>query len=115
VTTRMAGVTGGLALGLALAGNCWAQSLTTTQKGLVGGGLLGAGTGAIVGAAVHHPIAGAAIGGGVGLVAGGAVGHELQNNENQERRQQAELDAQEAQIRRQREEIKQLQQSQETE
>jgi len=115
VTRRIVGVAGGFALGLALAGNCWAQSLTTTQKGLIGGGLLGAGTGAIVGAAVHHPIAGTAIGGGIGLVAGGAVGHELQNNENQQSQQQAEIAAQEAQIRRQREEIKQLQQNQNTE
>lgn len=105
----------GVMLGLGVAGSCWAQSLTTQQKGLVAGGLLGAGTGAIVGAAVHHPIAGTAIGGGVGLVAGGLVGHEMQNNDNQTREQQAEIAAEEAQIRRQREEIKQLQQMQDTE
>jgi Glycine zipper len=105
----------GMMLGVMVGSSCWAQSLTTTQKGLVGGGLLGAGTGAIVGAAVHHPIAGAAIGGGVGLVAGGVVGHELQNNETQQSQQQAELAAQQAQIRRQREEIRQIQQSQNTE
>jgi uncharacterized protein HemX len=112
---RIVVILAGVMLGVMLGGSCWAQSLTTTQKGLVGGGLLGAGTGAIVGAAVHHPIAGAAIGGGVGLVAGGAVGHELQNNENQQRQQQAELAAQQAQIQRQRAEIKQLQQNQDTE
>jgi Glycine zipper len=105
----------GVILGVLVGSSCWAQSLTTTQKGLVGGGLLGAGTGAIVGAAVHHPIAGAAIGGGVGLVAGGVVGHELQNNETQQSQQQAELAAQQAQIRRQREEIRQIQQTQNTE
>src|SRR5271154_6588149 len=109
---RISVIVAGMILGVALGGSCWAQSLTTTQKGLIGGGLLGAGTGAIVGAAVHHPIAGTAIGGGIGLVAGGAVGHELQNNENQQRQTQAELAAQEAQLRRQREEIKQLQQNQ---
>lgn len=43
---------------LCFAGQSWGQSLTTTQKGLLGGGLLGAGTGAIVGAAVHHPVKG---------------------------------------------------------
>ncbi|HTT76189.1 MAG TPA: glycine zipper domain-containing protein [Candidatus Binataceae bacterium] len=102
-------------LGLGMAGNCRAQSLTTTQKGLIGGTLLGAGTGAIVGAVVHHPIAGTAIGGGLGLVAGGVVGHALQNNQNQETQEQAELAAQQAQIQRQRQEIKHLQQMQDTE
>ena len=105
----------GIMLGLGIASSCGAQSLSTQQKGLVAGGLLGAGTGAIVGAAVHHPIAGTAIGGGLGLVAGGVVGHELQNNENQERQEQAEVAAEQAQIQRQREEIKQLQQAQDTE
>jgi Glycine zipper len=111
ITVTIAGVM----LGLGVAGSCWAQSLTTQQEGLVAGGLLGAGTGAIVGAAVRHPIAGTAIGGGIGLVAGGLVGRELQNNEDQEREQQAEIAAEEAQIRRQQEEIKQLQQMQNTE
>jgi hypothetical protein len=112
---RTLGATTALALGLAIAGTCGAQSLSTTQKGLVGGGLLGAGAGAIVGAAVHHPIAGAAIGGGVGLVAGGAVGHELQNNQNQQSQQQAEMAAQQRQIERQRQQIKELQRAQNTE
>ncbi len=112
---RIVGVAAALAVGLALSGTCSAQTLTTTQKGLVGGGLLGAGAGAIVGAAVHHPIAGAAIGGGVGLVAGGAVGHELQNNQNQQSQQQAEMAAQQRQIERQRQQIKELQRAHNTE
>ena len=115
MTKRIVVMSIGVILGVMVSGNCWAQSLTTTQKGIVGGGLLGAGTGAIIGAAVHHPIAGAAIGGGVGLVAGGVVGHELQNNETQQSQQQAELAAQQAQIRRQREEIRQIQETQNTE
>jgi uncharacterized membrane protein YebE (DUF533 family) len=106
------GIVGGVLLGLLTASSGWAQSLTMTQKGLVGGGLLGAGAGAIVGAAVHHPIAGAAIGGGAGLVAGGLAGHELQENQTQQEQQQAEVAAQQAQIRRQRQEIQQLQQTQ---
>ena len=99
-------------MGLMVASGAMAQSLTTTQKGLVGGGLVGAGAGAIIGAAVHHPIAGAAIGGGMGLVAGGTVGHEMQNNETQQQQSQAELAAQQAQIERQRQQIHQLQQIQ---
>jgi len=55
---------------------------TETQKGTGVGVLLGAGTGAIVGAAVHHPIAGTFIGAGVGGVGGYAVGHELQQQQN---------------------------------
>lgn len=107
---------GGLVLAASIAGNCWAQSLTTTQEGLIGGGVLGAGTGAIVGAAAHHhPLAGAAIGGGLGLVAGGLIGHELQNNQNAQSQQQAEISAQQAQIQRQRKQIEQLQQVQNTE
>lgn len=113
--TRIVGVMGGAAIALMIASGAWAQSLSTTQKGLIGGGLLGAGAGAIVGAAVHHPIAGAAIGGGVGLVAGGAVGHELQNNQTQQQQQQAELAAQQAQIQKQRHEIRQMQQTQQVE
>jgi uncharacterized protein YcfJ len=105
-----------LVFAVSVASNCWAQSLTTTQEGLIGGGVLGAGTGAIVGAAAHHhPIAGAAIGGGLGLVAGGLIGHELQNNQSAQSDQQAELSAQQAQIQHQRQIIDQLQQSQNTE
>ena len=107
--TRIIASIGGAAIGLMLGGVAIAQSLTITQKGLLGGGLVGAGAGAIVGAAEHHPIAGAAIGGGLGLVAGGAVGHELQNNQAQQQQTQAELAAQQEQIERQRQELKQLQ------
>ena len=49
------------------------QPLSTREKGTLGGGLLGAGTGAIIGAAVGHPGAGAAIGGGLGAVGGYAA------------------------------------------
>ena len=45
------------------------QPLSTREEGTLGGGLLGAGTGAIIGAAVGHPGVGAAIGGGTGAPA----------------------------------------------
>src|ERR1700731_588132 len=84
---------------------------TETQKGTGVGVLLGAGTGAIVGAAVHHPIAGTFIGAGIGGVGGYAVGHELQQqNMNYENRRV--LVSQERQIERQRREIEQLKQEQ---
>jgi len=95
-------------LGL-LAGNSRAQTLTTTEKGVVGGAVLGAGTGAIVGASVHHPGKGAVIGGGLGAVAGGVVGHELAQGQLQNR-----VSAQQRQIDYQRAEIRQLQQEQRT-
>ena len=89
--------------------------MTTTEQGLVGGGVLGAGTGAIVGAAVHHPVKGALIGGGVGLVAGGVVGHELQTQDERQYRLQKEVSAQQRQIDSQRREINELKQSEDTE
>jgi osmotically inducible lipoprotein OsmB len=113
---RIVAVMGGLVLAASMASSCWAQSLTTTQEGAIGGAVVGAGTGAIVGAAEHHhPLAGAAIGGGIGLVAGGLIGHELENDQNAQSQQQAEIAAQQAQIQRQRLQIEQLQQIENTE
>ncbi len=86
-----------------------------TQKGTGVGALLGAGTGAIVGAAVHHPIAGALIGAGVGGVGGYAVGSELQHQQNANYANQRALGAEQREIEQQRREIRQLQQTQETE
>ena len=89
-----------------------AQSLTTTEEGIIGGAALGAGTGAIVGAGVHHAGKGALIGAGLGAVTGGVVGHELQNQQNAQGRLQSEVSAQQRQIDRQRAEIEQLKQEQ---
>jgi hypothetical protein len=109
---RLAGTSVALALiGLAT-GSGWAQTLTPTQEGMLGGGVLGAGAGAIAGAAVHHPIVGALVGGGLGAVAGGAVGQGLAAQGNTQMRMQEEVDAQQRQIQRQREEIRQLQSEQ---
>ncbi len=72
---RSKGIVGAGVLALAalifLAG-CSGQPLTTREKGTAVGGVLGAGTGAIIGAAIGAPGAGAAIGGALGL-AGGAL------------------------------------------
>jgi hypothetical protein len=88
---------------------------TETQKGTGVGVLLGAGTGAIVGAAVHHPIAGTFIGAGIGGVGGYAVGHGLQQQQNMNYENRRVLVSQERQIERQRREIEQLKQEQATE
>jgi outer membrane lipoprotein SlyB len=95
-----------------IAGTSRAQSLTTTEEGVIGGAALGAGTGAIVGAGVHHAGKGALIGAGLGAVTGGVVGHELENQQNTQRQLQGEVSAQQRQIDRQRAEIEQLKQDQ---
>jgi len=107
----MSGAAALVLLGL-IAGSSRAQSLTTTEEGVMGGAALGAGTGAIVGAGVHHAGKGALIGAGLGAVTGGVVGHELQNQQNAQRRLQSEVSAQQRQIDRQRAEIEQLKQDQ---
>jgi uncharacterized membrane protein len=88
---------------------------TETQKGTGVGVLLGAGTGAIIGAAVHHPVAGTFIGAGVGGVGGYAVGHELQQQQTMNNQNRRAIYSQQRQIERQRREIQQLQQDQSTE
>jgi len=98
-----------LLLGM-LAGSSRAQTLTTTEEGVIGGAALGAGTGAIVGAGVHHAGKGALIGAGLGAITGGVVGHELQSQQNVQRRLQSEVSAQQRQIDLQRADIEQLKQ-----
>ena len=63
-----------------------AQSKTT--QGAVLGGLLGAGTGAIIGNQSDHAGAGTAIGAGLGALGGALVGHALEEQQNAAQRQQ---------------------------
>jgi len=105
----------GLAFVSLLASGCSGQPLSTREKGLLGGGVLGAGTGAIIGAAVGHPGAGAAIGGGLGALTGGVIGNELQNREYAERGLQHEVSEQQREVEGQRREIEQLKAQQNTE
>jgi hypothetical protein len=51
------------------------SSMSNTDAGVLGGGAIGAGTGAIVGNALGHTGAGALIGAGVGALTGGLIGH----------------------------------------
>jgi hypothetical protein len=51
------------------------SSMSNTDAGVLGGGAIGAGTGALVGNALGHTGAGALIGAGVGAVTGGLIGH----------------------------------------
>lgn len=87
---RIAVIICGLSL-VALAG---CESLGTaaqskTNQGAVLGGLLGAGTGAIIGnQAHHHAGAGTAIGGALGALGGGLIGHALEEQSQANQRQQ---------------------------
>jgi len=92
----------------ALAG-CSGQPLSTREKGTIGGGVLGAGTGAIIGAAVGAPGAGAAIGGALGAGTGYVVGNAMQNQEVTSRQQQGQINYQQREIQSQRRQIQQIQ------
>jgi uncharacterized protein YcfJ len=106
---------GALVLAVSLTACSGSQPLSTREEGTLGGGLLGAGTGAIIGAAVGHPGAGAAIGGGLGAVGGYAVGNSMQNQENQQQQTQSQIEQQQQEIERQRRELEQMKQQQQTE
>jgi hypothetical protein len=101
--------------GLILLSGCYGQPLSTREKGTFAGGILGAGTGAIIGSAVGHPAAGAAIGGALGVGTGMLVGNELQNNEVGQRYTQHEVSRQQSQLEQQRREIERLRAEQKTE
>jgi hypothetical protein len=60
------------------------QSMSNTDKGVLGGAGLGAVTGGLVGAATGHAGAGAAIGAGLGGVAGGLTGAAIDNSERKQ-------------------------------
>jgi outer membrane protein OmpA-like peptidoglycan-associated protein len=62
----------------------------TTGKGAVLGGLLGAGTGAIIGSQTGNARAVTAIGAGVGALAGGLIGYALSRQEKELKRIEAE-------------------------
>src|SRR5437870_12034035 len=102
-------ITAALALVMLFAvAGCSGQPLSTREKGTGIGTLAGAATGAIIGAAVGAPGAGAAIGGALGAGTGALVGDQMQKRDVQEATQQHELDQENREIRRQREEIKRL-------
>lgn len=80
-TWRRFSVTALAAAMLASAIGCSGEPLTTREKGTLAGGAIGAGGGALVGAAVGSPGAGAAIGGVTGAGAGYLIGNHMQNDE----------------------------------
>ena len=70
-----------LAAVLPLVAVCGCESMNNTDKGVLGGGALGAGTGAIVGHALGNTGAGAVIGAGVGAISGGLIGNSVDKSE----------------------------------
>jgi outer membrane lipoprotein SlyB len=89
----------------AIAG-CAGGNLTTREKGAGIGALGGAAVGGIIGATVGAPGVGAAVGGALGLGAGALIGDQLQGQETKQADQQRQIDSNQAEIARQRQEIK---------
>ena len=73
---------------------CGCATMTPTERGVGAGGLIGAGTGALIGNATGHTGAGAVIGAGVGALTGGLVGNSI---EQSEKKTQAQIAAAQAQ------------------
>src|SRR5580700_9633012 len=72
------------------------SSMSDTDKGILGGGAIGAGTGAIIGSATGHAGAGAAIGTAVGALSGGLIGNEMDENKKKTDAAIATVQAQQA-------------------
>jgi hypothetical protein len=87
---------------------CSGGGLTTREKGAGIGALGGAAVGGIIGAAVGRPGAGAAIGGALGLGSGALVGDQLQGQEQKQSEVQRQIDANHAELERQKRELERL-------
>ena len=98
-----------LITGTVLLSGCAGGSLSTREKGAGIGALGGAAAGGIIGSAVRHPAAGALIGGALGLGAGALIGDQLQGHENTQAQQQQQINRNQADIERNRQEIQRVQ------
>jgi len=101
-----------LLAGMLLTVGCAGGPLTTREKGAGIGAAGGALAGGLIGAAVGHPGAGAAIGGGLGLGAGALIGDQIQGQENTNYRQQQQINRNQAESDRNRQDIQRLQRQQ---
>ena len=99
-----------LLVGTLTVAGCAGGPLTTREKGAGIGTIGGAVAGGLIGAAVGHPAAGALIGGGVGLGAGALIGDQMQGQENQSSRQDADIRQNQLERERQQNEIDRLRQ-----
>ena len=84
------------------------EPLTTREKGAGIGTFAGAGLGAIIGSATGHAGAGAGIGAAVGLLGGAVIGDQMQARQKQDEEVQRRIQAQDAEIARQQRELNQL-------
>lgn len=99
---RVTRVSAALAAGsMWLLAACASGGISKREAGALGGGALGAGTGAIIGHATGNTAAGAAIGGALGALGGAVVGDQIQAGDQN-------LDAREQEIARNRELIEEL-------
>ena len=92
-----------------LLSGCAGGPLSTREKGAGIGALGGAAAGGLIGAAVGRPGVGAAVGGALGLGAGALVGDQLQGHENTNYQQQQQINRNQAETDRNRQEIQRLQ------
>jgi outer membrane protein OmpA-like peptidoglycan-associated protein len=99
---------GALLISLLLMSACAGGQLTTREKGAGIGALGGAAAGGAIGAAVGNPGAGAAIGGVLGLGTGALIGDQLQGQENKQAEQQKAIDLQRAELEKNRALIEEL-------
>jgi len=88
---------------------CGSPELTPRESMTLAGGVIGAGTGALIGSATGPGAAiGAGIGGGIGLVGGAAVGDQIEIIEARNDQTQSLLQSQERDVEAQRRELDQL-------
>src|SRR5216684_2643718 len=73
---------------------CGCSSMSNTDRGVLGGGAIGAGTGALIGNATGHAGTGALIGAGVGAVTGGLIGNSADRQEKKAQEAAAAAQAQ---------------------
>jgi osmotically inducible lipoprotein OsmB len=92
----------------AILGGC-AAPITQRERSTLTGGALGAGAGALIGSAVGHPGRGALIGGGLGALGGAAIGDQMEGQYQRQESHARELEEQQREIARQRQELEDLQ------
>ncbi|MGH7965617.1 MAG: glycine zipper domain-containing protein [Candidatus Binatia bacterium] len=101
---------GTLSLAALLAG-CAGGPITAREKGVLGGGALGAGAGALIGSQVDGrdtTAKGALIGGGIGALGGGLLGDQMEGQNQRQNTQAYELERQRYELERQRREMDDL-------
>jgi len=86
--------------------------LSTREKAAGIGTLGGAAAGGIIGSTVGHPAAGALIGGGLGLGTGALIGDQMQGQEVQNQRQDQQIRRNQAELDQQRQEVDRLKRQQ---